>query len=231
MGQTRITIRPLRLDDASDIYEIMHMPNVLWGTSLLPSTSVDAWRKTVEGWAYDERMHVFVADIQGKVAGIISVHIGTGRESHVGDIAMAVHDKFQGQGIGKMLLLTVIDLADNWLNLVRLELDVYTDNEPAIHVYKHFDFEIEGRKRLDAFRGGRYIDSYIMARLHHLHYERHPADEQRTGTTEEAASPNVSGDYVEMLTRVAEAPAPPPASRAEAPVPPSVGRQEEQKTQ
>jgi L-phenylalanine/L-methionine N-acetyltransferase len=217
MGQTRITIRPLRLDDGSNIYELMHMPNVLWGTSLLPSTSVDAWRKTVEGWVYDERMHVFVAEVQGKVAGIISVHVGTGRESHVGDIAMAVHDKFQGQGIGKMLLLTVIDLADNWLNLVRLELDVYTDNEPAIHVYKHFDFEIEGRKRLDAFRGGRYIDSYIMARLHHEH---HPGEEQRAGTAEEAASPNVSGDYVEMLTRVSEAPAPP-----------SVGRQEEQKTQ
>ncbi len=217
MGQTRITIRPLRLDDGSNIYELMHMPNVLWGTSLLPSTSVDAWCKTVEGWVYDEHMHVFVAEVQGKVAGIISVHVGVGRESHVGDIAMAVHDKFQGQGIGKMLLLTVIDLADNWLNLVRLELDVYTDNEPAIHVYKHFDFEIEGRKRLDAFRGGRYIDSYIMARLHH---ERYPAEEQRASTAEETASPNVSGDYVEMLTRVSEAPAPP-----------SVGRQEEQKTQ
>ena len=217
MSQTRITIRPLRLTDASDIYELMHMPNVLWGTSLLPSTSIDSWYKTVENWVYDERMHVFVADVQGKVTGIINMRAGTGRESHVGDIDMAVHDKYQGQGIGKMLLLTVIDLADNWLNLVRLEVDVYTDNERAIHVYQQFDFEIEGRKRLDAFRGGRYIDSYSMARLHLS------ANEQRAGTAEEAASPNVSnvsGDYVEKLTRVAEAHAPP-----------SVGRQEEQKTQ
>ena len=144
MSQTRITIRPLRHTDASDIYELMHMPNVLWGTSLLPSTPIDSWYKTVENWVYDERMHVFVTDVQGKVAGIINMRAGTGRESHVGDIDMAVHDKYQGQGIGKMLLLTVIDLADNWLNLVRLEVDVYTDNEPAIHVYKHFDFEIEG---------------------------------------------------------------------------------------
>ena len=61
-------------------------------------------------------------------------------------------------------------------------MDIYTDNERAIHVYKQFDFEIEGRKRLDAFRGGSYIDSYIMARLHHT------GGEQRTGSAEEAAS-------------------------------------------
>src|SRR5207248_8299671 len=165
MSQTRITVRPLRVTDASDIYELMHMPNVLWGTSLLPSTSIDSWYKTVENWVYDERMHVFVADVQGKVTGIINMHAGTGRESHVGDIDMAVHDKYQGQGIGKMLLLAVIDLADNWLNLVRLEVNVYTDNERAIHLFKRFDFEIEGRKRCGAFRRGSYIDSYIMGRV------------------------------------------------------------------
>lgn len=165
MTQVRTTIRPLRLADAGDIYELMHMPNVLWGTSLLPSTTRDAWHTTIEQWVHDERLHIFVAERQEKAIGVISVRVGMGRESHVGDLAMAVHDQFQGQGIGKMLMMTVIDLADNWLNLLRLELDVYADNERAIHLYQQFGFEIEGRKRLDAFRGGAYIDSYIMARL------------------------------------------------------------------
>src|SRR5438045_4617415 len=152
-------------------------------------------------------MHVFVAEIQGKVAGIINLHVGTGRESHVGDIAMAVHDKHQGQGIGKMLMLTVLDLADNWLNLVRLEMDVYTDNERAMRLYKNFDFEIEGRKRLDAFRGGSYIDSYILARLRPLMNGRRQ-EEQKAQLT-----------VAESLVRV-------PAS----PVPPTVGGQGEAET-
>ncbi|MDQ2903678.1 MAG: GNAT family N-acetyltransferase [Chloroflexota bacterium] len=166
MSQTRIVIRPLRLADAQDIYELMHMPNVLWGTSLLPSTTLDRWQKIIAGWLDDERVHVFVAEIDKKVVGSINLTIGEGRERHVGAIAMAVHDAHQGQGVGRLLLLTIIDLADNWLNLPRLELDVYVDNESAIHLYQTFDFEIEGRKRRNVFRGGVYIDSYIMGRLH-----------------------------------------------------------------
>ena len=165
MTQVRNTIRPLRLADAGDIYELMHMPNVLWGTARLPSQTLDAWRVVVERWVHDEQRHVFVVERQEKVVGIVKLQVGKGRRSHVGGLDIAVHDQFQGQGIGKMLMLTAIDLADNWLNLVRLDLGVYTDNERAIHLYQQFGFEIEGRKRLDAFRGGSYIDSYIMARL------------------------------------------------------------------
>ena len=162
---TRITIRPLRLTDAEDIHELMHMPNVLWGTSRLPSTTAEEWRLICEQWIHDERIHVFVADIQNKVVGMVRVRTGQGRAKHVGDLAMAVHDKHQGQGIGKMLMLTVIDLADNWLNLVRLSLEVYIDNERAMRLYKNFDFEIEGRVRAGNYRNGKYIDSYLMGRL------------------------------------------------------------------
>ncbi len=167
---TRITIRPLRLTDADDIHELMHMPNVLWSMSLLPSTTQEEWRLTIEQWIRNEH-----------------VHVGQGRSKHVGNLFMAVHDKHQGQGIGKMLMLTVIDLADNWLNLVRLKLDVYTDNERALHLYKNFDFEIEGRLRAESYRNGKYIDSYVMGRLR----------------------PHVQSSYSEVATQI---PATPPTA-------------------
>ena len=57
-----------------------------------------------------------------------------------------------------------VDLADNWLNLRRLELQVYIDNEPAIHLYQKFGFEIEGKLADFAFRDGQYVDAYMMAK-------------------------------------------------------------------
>jgi len=176
MNQKRIIVRPLRMSDADDIHEIMHMPMVLWGTLNLPSKTADEWYATIKDWAADEHTHVFVADIDGKVVGTISLLVGKGRESHMGRITMAVHDAYQGQGIGKMLMLTVIDLAEKRLSLVRLELEVFTDNERAIRLYKHFDFEIEGTKRCDAFRDGNYIDSYVMGRLRPQFQQIHSAD-------------------------------------------------------
>ena len=78
---------------------------------------------------------------------------------------MAVRDDWQGKGAGTALMKAALDQADNWLNLERLELDVYCDNEPGVRLYRRFGFEIEGTLRRFAFRGGVYVDSFVMARL------------------------------------------------------------------
>ena len=78
---------------------------------------------------------------------------------------MAVRDDWQGKGVGSALMQAAMDLADNWLNLSRLELEVYTDNEPAIALYKKFDFIIEGTLKNFAFRDGQFVDVYTMAKL------------------------------------------------------------------
>jgi putative acetyltransferase len=87
------------------------------------------------------------------------------RRRHVGAIGMSVHEGWQGRGVGTALMRASVGLADDWLNLTRLELEVYTDNEPAIRLYERFGFEREGTLRQHAFRDGRYVDSYVMARL------------------------------------------------------------------
>jgi putative acetyltransferase len=87
------------------------------------------------------------------------------RRSHVGSIGMAVHDDYAGRGVGSALMAAIVDLADNWLQLKRLELNVYVDNTRAIALYERFGFAREGLQRAYAWRNGAYVDSLAMARL------------------------------------------------------------------
>ena len=76
-----------------------------------------------------------------------------------------MHEDWQGKGVGKELMRAIVDLADNWLNLTRLELEVYADNQAAIRLYERFGFEVEGKLRQHAFRDGQFVDSIVMGRI------------------------------------------------------------------
>lgn len=166
MSEPSFTLRALRPEDWPDIVEMQAQPRYRRGTLQIPYRSPEAIRKQIESVSPDE-VHI-VAVVEGRVIGRAQLQPGKGRRAHSGYIIMGVHDAFHGRGIGSALMAALIDVADNWLNLKRLELGVWTDNEPAIALYKKFGFEIEGHERAYAYRDGEYTDGYTMARLRGL---------------------------------------------------------------
>lgn len=159
-----ILVRAREPGDAPAVTEIMNCPGVVAGTLRLPFSSV-AERLERLGQQRDNS-YSLVAEIDGRVIGSFGLEVErTPRRRHCGSLGMAVHDDFQGQGVGSALLAAGIDLADNWLGLRRLELHVYTDNAAGIHLYEKFGFVIEGTARQFALRDGKYIDAYAMARV------------------------------------------------------------------
>lgn len=91
------------------------------------------------------------------------------RTRHSGSIGILIHKDYQNKGVGTALMDALIDLADNWLMLVRIELTVFVDNERAIHLYEKFGFEKEGIKHLAGIRNGKYENEYLMARINPAH--------------------------------------------------------------
>lgn len=160
-----ILIRSAEPDDYRAFHEIYSCPRAYEGTLQLPYPSAEMWRKRLA--EPPEGTYNLVAVVDGKVVGSLGLHTNPNRprRRHSATFGMGVHDDWQGKGIGSALLAACIDLADNWLNITRLQLEVYTDNEPAIRLYEKFGFEREGTLRKDAFRNGQFVDSHIMARL------------------------------------------------------------------
>ena len=139
-------------------------PKVYEGTLQVPYPSREQWRRRI---AESDSCYNLVAVSGEHVIGMLTIATfpNRPRRRHVGSIGISVSEAWQGKGVGKALMQAGIDLADNWLNLTRLELEVYSDNESAIRLYQRFGFEHEGIMRQHAFRNGKYVDSIMMARL------------------------------------------------------------------
>jgi L-phenylalanine/L-methionine N-acetyltransferase len=158
-----LTIRAWQPNDWEAIAALMELPKVRRGTLRLPYTRKDQWRKWMENPSED--LTAIVAVVEGRIVGSAGIQRLKGRRRHVGEAGMSVHDDFQRRGIGSALTAALVDAADNWLDLKRIELTVYVDNAPAIRLYQKFGFEAEGTCRGFAFRDGQYVDAFAMARL------------------------------------------------------------------
>ena len=161
------TIRPVRIEDAASINEIRRMDGVRENTLGIISERVNRSEDFIKGLS--ENDHLLVAEVEEKgmkkVVGIIGMNVSRNpRLRHSASIGIMLHVDYQGKGIGTALFNKVIDLADNWLMLTRLELTVFVENERAVRLYQSLGFQIEGTRKYAAIRNGKYADEYLMAR-------------------------------------------------------------------
>jgi putative acetyltransferase len=162
MDPSNIQIRAWEPEDIPALTEVFNQPRVVWGTLQTPYTSIAARRKRAES-----RVGAFqlVAVVEERVVGLIALERFEQRRAHAASLGMAVHDAYAGRGCGRALLEAVIAQADRWLNVTRLELSVWADNDRAIALYEHCGFEREGVHRAYAWRDRAYADAITMARI------------------------------------------------------------------
>ena len=150
--------------DVEAVHAILRCPGVAANTLQLPWSPLELSRERFGQPRRD--VYSFVAEVDGRVVGNLGLHIDqAARRRDVASFGMSVHDDYQNRGVGSTLMSTMVDLADNWLGLRRVEMQVWTDNASAIHLYEKFGFVIEGTGRQYARRAGELIDAYFMARL------------------------------------------------------------------
>lgn len=160
-----VAIRAVNVDDCREMVALFQCPKVRRNTSAMPYRSPIDTRKQLESLPKTTHQLVAIESSTNQLVGVVTLTQLTDSRQHVGYVGIAVHDNYHGQRIGSRLLEEAVDIADNWLNLKRLELTVFVDNAPAVHLYEKFGFVIEGTLKKYAFRAGSYVDAYTMARI------------------------------------------------------------------
>ncbi|WP_104912249.1 GNAT family N-acetyltransferase [Pseudomonas sp. LG1D9] len=161
---SKIVIQRFAENHLEGMHALYDDPAVCRQVLQMPFQSLEIWRKRLADT--NERLLRLVAVHAGEVIGSCTLEqYARSRQSHVGSIGMGVAVAWQGQGVGSQLLGAALEVADNWMNLHRVELTVYGDNEPAQALYRKFGFETEGRLRDYAVRDGVWVDALSMARL------------------------------------------------------------------
>ncbi|EDL65966.1 GNAT family N-acetyltransferase [Bacillus sp. SG-1] len=158
-----IEIRPIRVSDAEEVTEIMIQEKVLPNVVSLPSIRVERFEAILKGASPEQ--HDFVAVSSGKVIGFAGLHQGKGRRAHSATLFIMIHEEYHGKGAGTALINKLIDLADNWLMLERIELTVLDSNHRAKKLYENLGFLNEGFSKGTIIQNGRHAGEYRMARF------------------------------------------------------------------
>ncbi|WP_448951493.1 GNAT family N-acetyltransferase [Labrys neptuniae] len=162
---TAFVVRPVRPGDVDDIAAIYSFEQVIANTGQIPHRDAAFWRDFYR--SRDPQGVELVCEWQGRAIGHLGMILNQApRRKHVASFGLCVHPEHQGRGAGHALMTEMLNLADNWLNLLRVELTVASTNGRAIALYGRHGFVREGETRFDMFRAGRYSHTTHMARFH-----------------------------------------------------------------
>lgn len=158
------TVRAIDAADAADIADIYAHESVIANTGQVPLRGGQFW---MNFWKSKDPAAVeLVCEVDGRAVGHLGILMNASpRRKHVATFGIAVHPDFQGRGVGSALVAEMLRLADNWLNLVRVELTVASDNVRAMALYRKHGFVVEGEALYDNFRAGEFTHSTSMARI------------------------------------------------------------------
>jgi len=165
-------IRPLHPNDSPELYDLLQEPSPLWCDHFGSETDQATFQALVNEPPIGH--HRLVTIRENRLVGLGILKRSTrARLAHVGEISLLLPYAATDSLLGQELLSALIDLADNWLNIKRLESSIPACATDLALLLNQAGFETEGlMKKSIWFNGGLY-DENALARLRGLD-RRHP---------------------------------------------------------
>lgn len=127
------------------------------------SITVDKEREYLENIFRSDKQLYLVAVNDDEIVGTANFSsFEKSRLAHRAEISLSVKKSMWGNHIGTRFMETIIDFAKNTANTEIISLEVRSDNERAIALYKKFGFETVGTFCGFMKINGKYVDCDIM---------------------------------------------------------------------
>ncbi|HIY58282.1 MAG TPA: GNAT family N-acetyltransferase [Candidatus Tetragenococcus pullicola] len=171
MEEFDVTIREAQPEDAENILKMMH--KVAKETEFLVmddvglSISVAFFKEQIRQLQESMNYLLLIALDKEQVIGAASIRSSDEKRlSHIGELGISILKEYWSLGLGSILMEELITWAQENDQLYRLELDVQSQNQRAVHLYKKFGFSVEAVKKRGA-RGddGRFLDVLLMSKF------------------------------------------------------------------
>ena len=164
----KVKFRPEQPSDKEMLWKMFSTLSKESASNLLPPFT----RERVESWTsninYDDLLAIVAVieeENEHQIIGDASLKFNPQEAlKHKAELGITVHDEYQNMGIGTALVKHLLNIA-RMKKLRKVWLQVNTDNDIAVHIYKKAGFQIEGKLCKERYIKGKYRDEYRMAIL------------------------------------------------------------------
>ncbi|MBI4992015.1 MAG: GNAT family N-acetyltransferase [Candidatus Harrisonbacteria bacterium] len=160
----KVILRPLNKE--TDLEHITRWINdhevTQYLTIYLPTT-----RKNEEGWLDSlnkdkENIVLAIETLDGKFIGTMGIHQINWKDRTATTGALIGEKEYWGKGYGTDAKMLLLEYAFHTLNLRKICSVVFSFNKRSLRYSLHCGYKIEGTKRKQMFRKGRYWDEIIL---------------------------------------------------------------------
>ncbi len=160
------SIRQLSVDDAMAYRAIRLEALINHPEAFLSSAEAFAQKSDKDIRETLKALTIFGAFLPDGSLGGINAFLGNEghKDRHRGwMIQVYVKPEHRGSGMSAALVQHLLDYARD--KVIQVHLGVWSENEPAIRLYKKLGFEIYGTEPRYLYVNGRYLDEHLMVRF------------------------------------------------------------------
>ncbi|MCH5584598.1 GNAT family N-acetyltransferase [Shimazuella sp. AN120528] len=172
---SKVYLRPIDANDTDTYFSMLFHSETRRLTGTQKCFTRESVRHYIESKSRDQSSILLLIGLQEKdqiIGDIQLLDIDTINRNCYIRISIDNNEN-QGKGYGTEAMKLMLDYAFGILNLHRVELNVFTYNQKAVHVYEKLGFKKEGIQREALFYDHYYHDSIIMSILKHEYRQQY----------------------------------------------------------